>query len=397
MLAIKLWNYFRGYVIINVEGLTLEKFLNLAANNDIYIWDIQRIDYTLLEMKVSTKGFKELKKIVHRGASRIYIKEKIGFPFFLNKLKKRKMLGFGFLIFIGLIFFLTSFIWKIEILGNETVSSEELLKILENINVKYGTIKYNIDKDEIKNIILDEVDYLSFVGVEVKGTKLIIEIKEQDLPPETVDKDKPCHIVAKKKGVIVKIVAKNGKGIVKEGDVVKKGQILISGLIEDEGQEESFLVHSEGEVYGITRYSHKIEEPYIKIVKEETGRVHKEKEIKFGEKVFRFSKGEIPFDNYIEDVEEKSILGNNLDIPIKLITYNYKEVETKEIERNLEGLKEYTKIKGIEEINKLLPKNAKTVSKDVKYFTEDTKLVTMVVLEVIEDIGEKQIILNRED
>lgn len=105
MLAIKLWNYFKGYVIIKVEGLTLEKFLNLAANSNIYIWDIKRMDYTLLEMKVSIKGFRELKKIANKGACRVYIKEKIGFPFFMNKLKKRKMLGFGFIIFLGLIFF----------------------------------------------------------------------------------------------------------------------------------------------------------------------------------------------------------------------------------------------------------------------------------------------------
>src|SRR5699024_388441 len=124
-------------------------------------------------------------------------------------------------------FFLTSFIWKIEILGNETISKEEFLKVLENIDVKCGTIKYNINKDEIKNLILDEIDFLSFVGVEIKGTQLLIEVKEQDLPPATIDKDKPCHIVAKKKGVVVKIVAKNGKSVVKEGDVVKKGQILI--------------------------------------------------------------------------------------------------------------------------------------------------------------------------
>src|SRR5699024_4210233 len=201
---------------------------------------IKRIDYTLLEMKVSIKGFRELKKIANKGACRVYIKEKIGFPFFMNKLKKRKMLGFGFIIFLGLIFFLTSFIWEIEVSGNEITSNEDILELLENIDVKCGTMKYNVNKDQIKDIILDEIDALSFVNVEVKGTKLIIEIKEQDLPPKAIGKDTPCHIVAKKKGVVVKIVAKNGKGLVKEGDIVKEGQTLISGIIEDEEGENSY-------------------------------------------------------------------------------------------------------------------------------------------------------------
>ena len=32
---------FKGYVIIRVEGLTLERFLNLAITSDIYLWDIK--------------------------------------------------------------------------------------------------------------------------------------------------------------------------------------------------------------------------------------------------------------------------------------------------------------------------------------------------------------------
>src|SRR5699024_12143802 len=148
MLAIKLLNYFKGYVIIKVEGLTLEKFLNLAANSNIYIWDIKRMDYTLLEMKVSIKGFRELKKIANKGACRVYIKEKIGFPFFMNKLKKRKMLGFGFIIFLGLIFFLTSFIWEIEVSGNENTFYENILKLLKNINLKRYKIKNKVKKNK---------------------------------------------------------------------------------------------------------------------------------------------------------------------------------------------------------------------------------------------------------
>ncbi len=38
---IKIWHYLKGYVIIKIEGLTLERFLNLAANKDIYLWDIK--------------------------------------------------------------------------------------------------------------------------------------------------------------------------------------------------------------------------------------------------------------------------------------------------------------------------------------------------------------------
>ena len=96
---IKIWNYSNGYVIIKIEGLTLERFLNLAATKDIYLWDIKRIDYTLLEMKVSIEGFRELKDIVKKVGCHVEIIEKKGLPFIFYKFKNRKMLGIGILLF----------------------------------------------------------------------------------------------------------------------------------------------------------------------------------------------------------------------------------------------------------------------------------------------------------
>lgn len=394
MLAIKLWNYLKGYVIIKVEGLTLERFVNLATNNDIYLWDIVRIDYTTIEGKVSIIGFKSLKEIVKKVGCRVYIVEKNGLPFLVEKLKKRKMFAFGFLLFIGLIFLFTSFIWNIEITGNERISIEEIDDFLKSINIQTGKIKYSIDVENLKNSILDKYDTLSFVSVEIKGTKLFIEVKEQDLPPEKIEFTTPCNIIAKKKGIINKIIAKNGKQVVNEGDIVEKGQLLISGVIVDEMLEDSLLLHAEGEVLAITRYTKTVEEPIEKEVKEETGKVIRKKEIKIGEKGISFIEGKIPFMEYIV-VEETKNLFNTL--PIKIITHEYREVKVISIKQNIDSLKSSSQVTAIEELKKILPENSKILSKDVKYSIQGNNFITVLVLEVIEDIGEKQIIDSWED
>lgn len=394
MLAINLWNYFKGYVIIRIEGLTLEKFINLAINKDIYLWNIIRIDHTILEGKISIEGFKLLKEVVKMVGCKVYIIEKRGFPFLLEKLKKRKMFGFGFLLFIGLIIFLTSFIWAIEVSGNERVVEEEIIQFLQDIDINKGIFKYSIDEQKIRNQIMDNFNTFSFASVEIKGTKLYIEVKEQDLPPEQIDAKTPCNIVAKKKGIIEKIIAKNGKKIVGEGDIVEKGQILITGIIQDEMFDENLLIHAEGEAYAITRYAHTIEESITKEVKEETGQIFKNKEIKIGEKSIKFSKGEIPFRDYIVIERKKDLLKN---IPIKLLIYEYREVEISKIKQNVDSLKIKTQVLGIQEINKILPENSKILSKNVTHSIQGNNLVTVVILEVLEDIGEKQIIYNGED
>ncbi len=400
MLAIKIWNYFKGYVIIRVEGLTLERLLNLAANHDIYLWDVKRINNIVLEMKSTTRGFKELKKIVKKVGCRVEIIGKTGFPFLLMKLKERKMWAAGFLLFWTIIFFLSSIIWKIDIIGNEQTPREEIISLLKSNNITTGKIKYSLDKESIKDLLLENYDYFSFVSVNIKGTKLTIEVKEQDLPPEMVDKNYPCHIVAKKKGVIVKVVPKNGKAVVEKGKVVNPGEILISGIITSELGGETLLVHAEGEVLALTRYSSIVREPIVKNEEKFTGRVFTQKGIKIGDKGIQFMKGEIPFENYREFVEEKSIINlekYDIDFPIKIVNHEYREVELREVKQNIDYLKNANQIAATKEINKELPPKSQIQSKNIRHQIDDNILTTQVIIETIEDIGKKQIINNRED
>jgi len=189
---------------------------------------------------------------------------------------------------------LSSLIWHIEIVGNETVKTEEILKILERENIKKGIIKYRIDEDYVEYMLLKEFDILSYLSIEIEGTKLTIEVKERDLPPEIIDENTPCNIVASKKGVIEKVIARNGKAVVKKGDVVEEGQVLITGIISDEFSENVMYVHAEGEVLARTLYSYKVEEPIEKTVKEETGEVFQRRELKIGDRGIQFIKGDIP-------------------------------------------------------------------------------------------------------
>lgn len=391
MLVIRIWNYFRGYVIIKIEGLTLERFINLSIAKGIYLWDIVRLDYTTIQAKVGIKGFKELRDVVKRVGCRITIIDKKGYPFLIQKFKYRKMLAFGFVLALGIVFFLTSFIWSIEIIGNEKMEDVTILNYLKTLNIEEGIHKNKVDTEEIATRILTDIDDLSYAHAEIRGTKLIIEIKERDTVIEKIEEDVPCNIVAKKKAVIEKVVAKNGKSVVEKGDIVKEGEILISGIIKDERLENPLLVHCEGNVLGRTLYTKIVEEPIIKTINEETGRIHTAKEIKIFNKKIQLMEGEIPFKQYIEEVETKKILDKYIDIlPIEITLHKYKEVNVTKIEQNLDSLKQITSVTGVQQLMEEIPEDAKVVSKDVSYSIEDNVLITKITVEVIEEIGIKE-------
>lgn len=391
MLVIRIWNYFRGYVIIKIEGLTLERFINLSIAKGIYLWDIVRYDYTTLEAKVGLKGFKALREVVRRVGCRVYIIEKKGFPFLVHKLKYRKMLAFGFAIAVGIVVFLTSFIWEVEVVGNKNIDSKLIIEYLAKMDVKPGISKSEIDIPELKRNILRDIENISFVNMEIIGTKLLVEVKERDIIPPDIKEDIPCNIVARKKAVIVKVIAKNGKSVVEKGDIVKKGQVLISGIIEDEKLENPLLVHSDGTVLGKTLYVKELEEPIIKKVEEETGNYYLVREIKVGNYSLLLNNKEVPYRNYVEDKKSKKLLRIlGFEFPLEIVVHKYKEVEVIKVKQNLEALKKMQSVKGVQMIMDELPEGAKVVAKDVNYSIEDNVLITRVSIEVIEEIGEKQ-------
>ncbi len=401
MLVIRIWNYFRGYVIIKIEGLTLEKFINLAISKHIILWDIERIDYTTLKAKVSVAGFKALRDVVQKVGCRVSIVEKKGYPFFINKFKYRKMLAIGAVISIIFVIFLTSFIWNIDIVGNERVNDNEIINFLSSINIKEGIRKSTARKIDISNALLLNIQDLAYASVEIRGTKMIVEVRERDLLQLEIKDDIPCNIIASKKAVIEKLIVKSGRALVSKGDIVEEGQILITGVIEDESLELPFLVHSEGNVFANVWYNEIIEEPIEKFIDEETGRTFTAREIKIGNKRLQLMNGEIPFKYYIEESKVKEVgdLGV-IKLPLVIIQHIYKEVERIKIKQDVDSLKKITAVKGTQQLMKKIPKELTIISKDVRYSIENNILTTEVILEVNEDIGVKQkitITKNQED
>lgn len=396
MLAIKIWNFIKGYVIIRIEGLSLERLLNLALTNNIYLWDVKRLNKFQVEVMVSPTGVKDLENLINRVGCKGKILAEKGLPYQLKRLKRRKMFVIGFLLFATLLVLLSSFIWQIDINGIEQTPRESIIEVLEANKVQFGSFKRGISTDDVELILAKEFDYFSFIDVQIKGIKLIVEVKEEPIAPEKVDKSYPCNIVARKKGVITKIIARNGVAIVKSGQIVNENQVLISGVIESERTENIYLVHSEGEVLARTRYEEQVEEAIVKKTEKESGNTFKQKGLKLNNTGIKFMK-DIPFKNYKEYIYEKNFINLDfidIDLPIKFITYEYREIELVEIKQDIDYIKKANQLKAIEIINEQLSEGAEIVAKEVNHTMDGNFVKTTVIIETIEEISKKQIISN---
>ena len=229
-MLLRVHNFIKGYVIIKVNGFSVERFVNLATYNKIYLWDIKENQDGVV-IKVSVSGFKLLKKYARKTGCKIKILNKCGVPFKIQKYKKRKIFSLGIIFFVISLYFFSCFIWLIKIEGNERINSEILLKFCANQDLKIGAFKPKINIKSLEKKIINNFTDISWLNIKINGTCAVIKLRETIPKQKIIDKNTPCDIIADKDGVILNITASAGTPKVKPKDVVKKGDTLVSGEI----------------------------------------------------------------------------------------------------------------------------------------------------------------------
>lgn len=216
-----LLNYIFGYVNISVEGYFIERFINICISKNVLLWNLKRKKSSFLYTNIGMRDFKKIKEIAKITKCRVKIQRKRGLPFLLNKYKKRKIFAISLAIILLLIFGTSNFIWNIEIVGNNTIETLEIMKDLNENGLKTGMIKQKVNTKEVINNIRLKRNDIAWIGLNIKGTNAIVSIVESDKKPEIIDENEYCNIVTKKDGIITKINVQNGTALVKEGDIVK--------------------------------------------------------------------------------------------------------------------------------------------------------------------------------
>ena len=271
----KMENYIKGFVNIHVEGYFIERFINMCRMQKIYLWNIEKKNDIYLNVNVGIEDFKKIKRIAKKTKCKIGINQKKGFPFFLHKYKKRKILLVMLIIFIIILFTLSKFVWNIEIKGlEEDTTKQEILHTLSENGLKIGEYKNSIDIKEIVNNIRLAREDIAWVGIEIKGTNAIVEVVLAEEKPEIINQDEYCNIVSDKEAKILKINANTGTAMVQPGDIVKNGTLLIAGWMEGKYTGTRFT-RATGDIEALVWHTEKAEVKFKERKTEKTGNTEK--------------------------------------------------------------------------------------------------------------------------
>ncbi len=205
-----LYIYFLGSVDIVVEGFFIERFINICKTENIILWSSKIEKGTILRARISKSDFKRIRHIARKTSCRVVLENKNGLPFVVKKYKKRKIFAVALLVIAIFCFLVTRFIWNIEISGNDKISKEEILSDLGSYGISIGKLKMNLDLEEIKNEIRLKRDDLAWMGIDIKGTNVIVTVVEAIEKPEIVDENTPSNILSDRTGTVSKMVVRNG-------------------------------------------------------------------------------------------------------------------------------------------------------------------------------------------
>ena len=121
--------------------------------------------------------------------------------------------------------------------------------MLSECGLDIGKRWRGIDLGLVETSVLSENGELAWVNINRRGTVAYVEIKESKSHSyNTENPQNVGNIVAERDCVIEEIVVKKGVANVSVGDVVRRGEVLISGIIETEGG--TVFCHAEGVVKG---------------------------------------------------------------------------------------------------------------------------------------------------
>lgn len=208
-----------------IKALNQERIFEHLRRQGVEIYDLKRTSKFNATFSVKNRNLVTTLNAFKKFAIEEVRQEKIGLSKILQIAKARAFVAVG--LALAIIFGITAnfFVFKVDVFGLRTLSKQEILCFLNKNHQNIGLQKSNINNAEIELALVEQFPQISMVSVATRGCTLIINIKEKEnyTSPAT-----NANIVADFNGRIISIAPTSGVAKVKQGDIVRFGDVLIA-------------------------------------------------------------------------------------------------------------------------------------------------------------------------
>ena len=382
-----LFKFLKGYVIIELYGRGVGRFLNICTRRDIGVRDIVYNADGSITAQISRQDFKLLRPIAYKTHTKVHIVKKKGFLELKRFYGRRVGLIGGIALSVLFLIIAPQFVWTVNISGNETVPKENIAAALRETGIYRGALRRKIPEGfEVKAALLKSDPRLMWAWAYINGTTVDVEVCENDMPPPVADRDSPCSIAASCDAYLKTVRALNGERLMSGGEVVRKGEIIVSGKVSvfKEGEPERYeYVHARAETEA---YTERRESGVYRLEYEHrtpTGRAENRPYLEFlGNRLNLYRDEKSSYEVYDESEFRHELCG------LAIGGKTYTEVLSETEPMSLEGALQLAKEELEERVAKKLCRNAVLLNEDLQYeYVSENEIKVELTMSCIEDIG----------
>ena len=379
-----MWYFLNGYVIIQIKGLCIARFLKKITDAGIRVSDVRKTDEATVLCRIPARRFHDLKRLKSRLPLRIRILKRGGLPFQLLKLRRRPVLWIGTILLFSGILILSTRIWFIRIDETKLVDPDEVTALLSERGIRPGAYLEGPILITAANDLSAQIRDAAWIGLDREGVMLKVNIVES-LPESVKRTDRmPSDIIAEKDGVVTSVEVMRGQARVKTGDRVKAGDVLISGTINY--KDNTVETAADGRVYAAADY--RTEAELIDHVTEayETDLIESVRIIRFWDReIIRTTPA---FEHY-RLTDPKSVVSNGL-LPVSIETLTAREIAFRERMLTDEEAEQEALIRARTQAYALVPRDAAIIHTYGTIRTQDGKRYAAVIVTAEELIGKTE-------
>jgi similar to stage IV sporulation protein len=253
--------YLQGYVRVEVKGKNPERLVNLCLTAGFPVWDFAPADGAIL-FSTTLGRYRDIHRLARRARCVPHVVKRVGLPFTVGKLRRRPWFLLAAAVVVALLLYLSGSVWSVRVTGYQKTDPDTVLHAAASAGLAPGARRGAVSASQVESAVAREIPELSWVYVKFQGIVAVIEVVEKSRPDITG----PGDVVATRDGVVESVLVLSGVPVVKPGQTVKQGDLLIAG------NPSGTLRGARGSVVARTWYEMYREVPLVQPSASRTGR-----------------------------------------------------------------------------------------------------------------------------
>ena len=220
----------KGYKKVEVLGMNQARLLSALATSGVSVFKVKKVNHKIMQFCVKNNECEKFFAITDKLCYNVMTIYDTGLKNKAKNLVKRLGYILGTIVFFVATIIPSQFVCKVEFLGDANVYSDRLNNYLSNNGVAVFANFSTLDLDELEVKMLKENDFLSFVSLKHRGGTLIVYAKLRAQPPTVIDST-ITKLYSTVNGVVDSVKVYRGTPVVKAGDKVEVGDLLVDGVV----------------------------------------------------------------------------------------------------------------------------------------------------------------------